>query len=169
MKTSVLIYSKRGFALISTLLFLPLALAILIYSVQLVFYTKVKNEILQDCFLHSLEKLERLESRDQLKMPQENAVSLNDLTGLNLTLLKKFETLAKHSPINFFVLVLKFAPIQNTNSKSSKEVLELATYLQIEVQSKNTKFNSFSQRFKCGAFLNWKDSKKNYGIIAVKY
>ena len=148
---------RRGFALISTLLFLPLALTLLIFSVQLLFFNKVKNELLQDCFLKSLESLEG------------DKVSTSSKEELNSFLDKKFKVLNRLAPLNFFVIDLKFEPVQTTDQFLINDLTELATHLQLSVLSKNNNFKSFSQSFKCGAFLKWKDSKKNYGIIAVKY
>lgn len=147
----------KGFALVSTLLFLPLALTLLIFSVQLIFYNKVKNEILQDCFLQSLDNVER------------GAVSISSTEELNAFLDKKFKVLMRLAPLNFFDIDLKFEPVQTTNPPLISDLTELATHLQLSVLSKNINFKSFSQRFKCGAFLKWKNSKKIYGIIAVKY
>lgn len=147
----------KGFALVSTLLFLPLALMLLVLCVQLLFFNKVKNELLQDCFLQSLESVE---SGSQNHSATEQ---------LNDDLTTKFKALAELAPVDFFVIDLKFEPVQNTNASSNDDFTELSTRLQLSVISKNINFKSFSQSFQCGAFLKWKNSKKTYGIIAVKY
>lgn len=149
--------NHKGFALVSTLLFLPLALVILITSVQLLFFNKVKNELLQDCFLQSLESVESGTNS------HDSSEKLNDYLNT------KFKLLTATAPLNFFVIDLKFEPVQKTNLPSNEDLIERATLLQLSVTSKNINFKSFSQSFKCGAFLKWKDSKKIYGIIAVKY
>ena len=154
-------FCKKGFALISTLLFLPLALSVLFVSIQLLFYNKIKNEILQDCLLLSLDGVE------QLSVDSKNFSDLD--LKLSLRLQNKFEQLIKPAPLSFFSIALKFEPFQKPNLNASQGHIELATNLQFEVYSKNVNFKNFSQTFKCGAFLKWKDSKKNYGIIAVKY
>jgi hypothetical protein len=148
---------QRGFALVSTLLFLPLALTLLVFSVQFLFFNKVKNELLQDCFLKSLERIE------------VDKVSTRSKEELNTFLDKKFKVLNRLAPLNFFVIDLKFETVQTTDPPLINDLTELATHLQLSVLSKNINFKSFRQNFKCGAFIKWKNSKKSYGIIAVKY
>lgn len=149
--------NKKGFALISTLLFLPMALTLLIFCVQLLFFYKIKNELLQECFLYSLENVNR--SADQKHQG----------SGLNGHLVEKLTELSRTAPISFFRIKLEFEPVQMTNLANDHKFLELASHLQLSVISLNVKFESFTQSFKCGAFLKWKDSRKVYGIIAVKY
>lgn len=149
--------NHQGFALISTLLFLPLAFTILIFCTQLLFFNKVKNELLESCFLYSIEVVE-----SQLTSNSKSA-------DLNAFLNKKFELLTKSTPFNFFMIDLKFEPIQTANFTTNESSVELATKLQLSVLSKNIYLNSFSQSFKCGAYLKWTYTRKFYGIIAVKY
>lgn len=147
----------QGFALISTLLFLPLAFTILIFCTQLLFFNKVKNALLESCFLYSIEVVESQLSSD------------SKAAYLNAVLIEKFELLTKSVPLNFFMIDLKFEPIQTTNFITNESSVELSTKLQLSVLSKNNNLYGFTQSYKCGAYLKWTDAKKFYGIIAVKY
>lgn len=149
--------SKKGFALISTLLFLPLALMVLVFCAQVLFFNKMKNEILEDCFLYSIENV------------GAHAAGSLSVEGLNHVLLEKFKKLNSQAPFAFFNVDLKFNKAQRSDSVDKTNLTEMATVLQLSLTSQNINFKNFNQIFKCGAFLKWKDSKKFYGIIAVKY
>lgn len=156
--------TQKGFALVMCLLLLPFGLFLYLVCRQILFFNYVKNEILQDCFTASLIQVENVIWENRLQFSEGEATA--DLQRL---LTDKFLKLTNNSKNDFFKLKLKFNPTLPADMKTSLEKIESSVNLQLGVMNRNSKFKNFEQRYRCGAYLKWKESKKFYGITAVRF
>lgn len=155
---------QKGFALVMCLLLLPSAILLFLICRQILFFNYVKNDILQNCFLISLKQMEQIESQNS------SPFSVTDAEAeLRQALLKRFTELTQKESNEFFKMHLKFDSIQIVDGAASLHNIESHARLQLGVNGFGPKFKNFEQTYKCGAYLKWKDSKKVYGITAVKF